>query len=51
MIDELKVGNYMIFKTKDALNEIWVIDEKLKEELETIGIKGAKIVETTDYRD
>jgi len=48
-IDEQKVGNNKIFKIKDALNEIWVIDQELKEGLENMGIKGAKIVETTSY--
>ncbi|HOV26146.1 MAG TPA: hypothetical protein PK566_07300 [Pseudobacteroides sp.] len=48
-IDDQKVGNYKIFKIEDALSEIWVINQELKEALENMGIKGAKIVETTSY--
>ncbi len=50
-IDDQKVGNYKIVKIEGALNEIWVINEELKEALENMGIKGAIMVETTSYED
>jgi hypothetical protein len=48
-IDEKRVGNFPIFSIKDAVNDFWIITEKLKAVLDEAKMSGVAIVETAGY--